>query len=97
MDISEDELIELIRKIVKQEIKNNSSNIEYSYYGKVYSTNTDGTFNVQNTSDGGIYTNLLNQTGASLSVGDVVKISAKGDKTDNKLYICLASYVQKCA
>lgn len=86
LDIDESQLVDLIRKIVRQEIKNNSINIEYSYFGVVEST-SEGRFNVKNPSDGSVYTNLLNQSGTSLSVGDVVKISAKGNKMGNAIIV----------
>lgn len=77
------ELIDLIRTIARQEIKNNSINLEYSYFGTIESTNPDGTFNVKIPSDNGIYPNLLNQTGTTLTIGDSVLIRAKNNKMGN--------------
>lgn len=84
-----EKLIDTIRKIVRQEIRKESNNLEYSYFGTVVSSN--GTrFNVRIPSDGSIYPNLLNQTGTNLSVGDSVIIHAIGNKAGNA-YIAVKS------
>jgi hypothetical protein len=75
-------LVDIIKDIAQQEIKNSSTNLEYSYFGIIDSINS-GKFNVKVPSDGTIYPNLLNQTGTSLNIGDSVIVHAKGNNMGN--------------
>lgn len=84
MDVNE--FVELIRDIVRQEIK--KTGLEYSYFGKIKTVNNDGTFDVEIPSDGGIYPSLLNKSGEELSVGNSVVIKAK-NKNFGNAYIAI--------
>ena len=82
------DLLNVIRNIVRQEIKNSMSNIEYSYFGIVESENLDGTFDIKIPSDDSIYPNLLNQSGTTLSVSDSVIVRAKNNNFGNAYIAC---------
>lgn len=82
MDIKAEDLSDVIKKIVAQQIKANSNNMAFLYSGTVKST-SGGRFDVEIPSNGGIYTGLLNQTGTSLVVGDSVIVMMKGNKAGN--------------
>ena len=82
MNINVEELTDLIRKIVNQELKNKTNNIGFLYSG-VIKTIDAGRFDVEIPSNGSVYKGLLNQSGVSLIVGDSVILMVKGDKAGN--------------
>lgn len=82
LDINVEELTELIRKIVDQQLKNKTNNIGFLYSGVIKSTDA-GRFDVEIPSNGSVYTGLLNQSGTTLVIGDSVIIMVKGDKAGN--------------
>lgn len=85
MDLTHGEVqdfVSIIRDIVRQELSNNN-NVEYVYYGKVKTVNTDGTYDVEIPSDGGTYPSLLNKTGEVLQVGNSVTIRARNRNMGN--------------
>lgn len=74
---------DMIRQIVKQEISYALKNIEIVVTGKVVAANANGTFNVELAGEQGVYNNLINKTGGTLAVGDVVTLKAKGGNFGN--------------
>nr|DAP20324.1 MAG TPA: hypothetical protein [Caudoviricetes sp.] len=74
---------DMIRQIVKQEISSALQNVEIVVTGKIVSANTNGTFNVELVGGQGVYNNLINKTGATLSVGNIVTLKAKGGNFGN--------------
>ena len=79
MDITADELAEMIRKIANQEYKKQSSDLISCKSGIIQST-SGGRFTVAIPTDGSVYIGLLNQTGKTLTTGDSVRIFMKGNK-----------------
>lgn len=77
------QLIDIIKTIVKKEIKDAMQNVEFVITGTVSEVNNDGTVNVDLPGEQGTYTNMLNQTGQVLSVGDVVILKGKGGNFGN--------------
>lgn len=84
MNINEQNFfIEIIRKIVNQEVDKKLQQVLFSYYGTVVKNNGDGTFDVSIPSQDITYPSLANKTGISLSVNDFVLIFSKGGKIGN--------------
>jgi alpha-tubulin suppressor-like RCC1 family protein len=79
LEISAEDLQDLIKKIANQEYKKQSSDLAFFKSGVIQST-SGGRFTVVIPTDGSIYSGLLNQTGKTLTNGDSVRIIMKGNR-----------------
>lgn len=86
MDFAQNDLkifTEMIRTIVKQEVSEALKNVEICVTGIVSVDKGNNRYDVALVGNQGTYSNLLNKTGGTLVIGDVVTLKAKGGNFGN--------------
>ena len=78
-------LIKIIKQVAHNECQQmlKDANVASNYFASITKVNSDGTYNVLLAGGDTPYTNLLNKTGETLSVGDGVLIEALSGNIGN--------------
>lgn len=78
-------LIDIVRRISNSECRKimNSANLSSNYFATILSVNDDTTYNVLLAGGDTPYTHIINKSGESLNIGDIVIIEAINGNVGN--------------